>query len=90
MSDKSIKGTIGEHKVIVELLQEGYHVAKAVDPQCPFDLIAVSPIGKITLIDVKTVSRRKKKSTKIYRVSTPIQKKFRLTTGLNIELKMIN
>ena len=42
MSKKSIKGTVGEHKIIIQLLEEGYHVAKAVDPHCPFDLVAVT------------------------------------------------
>ena len=90
MSDKTIKGTIGEHRIIIELLKEGYHVAEAIDQQCPFDLVAVSPEGKIRLIDVKTISYRKnvkstwKKAKEINRVLTSIQKK------LNVELKMIN
>ena len=53
-SPKSIKGSIGEHKMIVDLLGKGYHVAKAVDPQCPFDLVAVTPTGEIKLIDLNT------------------------------------
>ena len=90
MSDKTIKGTIGEHRIIIELLKEGYHVAEAIDQQCPFDLVAVSPEGKIRLIDVKTISYRKnvkstwKKAKEINRVRTRIQKK------LNVELKMID
>jgi len=89
MSVKSIKGTIGEHRVIVKLLQQGYHVAKAIDQQCPFDLVAVSPGGKVRLIDVKTESYRKnkptwsKKSTKINRILKPIQK------TLKVELVMV-
>ena len=90
MSVKSIKGTIGEHKIVTQLLKEGYHLARAIDPQCPFDLVAVSPEGKeVRLIDVKTESYRKnkptwsKKSTKINRVLKPIQKK------LNVELMMV-
>ncbi len=90
MSKKTIKGTIGEHKVIIELLKKGYHVAEAIDQQCPFDLVAVSPEGKFKLIDVKTRSYRKNakptwnKAKEINRVRTRIQKK------LNVELKMIN
>ena len=89
MSEKTIKGTIGEHKMIIKLLKEGYYVAEAIDQQCPFDLVAVSPEVKIRLIDVKTISHRKnkptwsKKSTRINRVLKPIQKK------LNVELRMI-
>jgi|TARA_Y100000031_G_scaffold81238_1_gene89601 hypothetical protein len=79
-SPKSIKGSIGEHKMIVDLLGKGYHVAKAVDPQCPFDLVAVTPTGEIKLIDVKTPSYRLKtketwkKARKINRVLTETQK----------------
>ena len=81
MSSKSIKGAVGEHKVIIQLLEDGYHVAMAVDPQCPFDLVAVDAEGKCRKYDVKTVSHRKnkptwtKKSTKINRVLTPKQRK---------------
>ena len=91
MSKKSIKGTVGEHKVIVQLLEEGYHVAKAVDQQCPFDLVAVNENGKVRLIDVKTISYRKntkstwtKKSQKINRVPNLRQKK------MKIELVMVD
>ena len=91
MSKKSIKGTVGEHKVIVQLLEEGYHVAKAVDQQCPFDLVAVNENGKVRLIDVKTISYRKntkstwtKKSKKINRVPTTRQRK------MKIELVMVD
>jgi len=91
MSKKSIKGTIGEHKVIVQLLEDGYHVAKSVDPHCPFDLVAVGEEGDVKLIDVKSVSYRKntkltwtKKSKKINRVPTARQKK------MKIELVMVD
>ena len=91
MSKKSIKGTVGEHKVIVQLLEEGYHVAKAVDQQCPFDLVAVSEEGDVKLLDVKTISYRKntkatwtKKSQKINRVPNLRQKK------MKIELVMVD
>jgi len=91
MSKKSIKGTVGEHKVIVQLLEEGYHVAKAVDQQCPFDLVAVSEEGDVKLLDVKTISYRKntkptwtKKSKKINRVPNLRQRK------MKIELVMID
>ena len=89
MSEKTIKGTIGEHKMIIKLLKEGYYVAEAIDQQCPFDLVAVSPEGKVRLIDVKTESYRKnkptwsKKSTKINRILKPIQK------TLKVELVMV-
>ena len=72
MTKKTVKGTIGEHKAIIQLMEDGYHVAKSVDPHCPFDLVAVGEEGDVKLIDVKTVSYRKntkpnwtKKSKKI-------------------------
>ena len=86
MSRKTVKGAVGEHKAIIQLLEDGYHVAKAVDPQCPFDLIAVDEEGHCRKYDVKTISYRKnkptwtKKSTRINRVMSEKQKK------MNIEL----
>tara|TARA_R100000654_G_scaffold30108_1_gene54727 strand:+ start:135 stop:494 length:360 start_codon:yes stop_codon:yes gene_type:complete len=56
----NIKGTIAEYQEIVNLSRKGLWVAKACDPQCPFDLVTVSPDGKIQLIDVKTNTYRKK------------------------------
>ena len=50
MTKKTIKGTIGEHKAIIQLMEDGYHVAKAVDPHCPFDLVAVGEEGDVKLI----------------------------------------
>jgi tRNA pseudouridine-54 N-methylase len=82
MTKKTIKGTIGEHKAIIQLMEDGYHVAKSVDPHCPFDLVAVGEDGDVKLIDVKTVTIRKKikpnwtiKSKRINRVLTKVQKK---------------
>ena len=89
MSSKSIKGAISEHKVVIQLLEDGYHVAMAVDPQCPFDLIAVDEEGNCRKYDVKTISHRKNKTTcnkkysKINRVLTPKQRK------LGIEIREI-
>jgi Holliday junction resolvase-like predicted endonuclease len=89
---KAQKGTIGEYQAIVDLTKQGYHVALATNPQCPFDLVAVSDDGKIRLIDVKTITYRKtyrkktwkKRSLKIYRCPTARQKK------LKIELMMVD
>ncbi len=75
---KAQKGTIGEYQAIVNLTKQGYHVALACNPQCPFDLVAVSNDGNIRLIDVKSETYRKtykkktwnKRSLKIYRCPT--------------------
>ena len=89
---KSAKGTLSELKAITKLTKQGYWVAKSVDPQCPFDIVAVDNCGKIKLIDVKTITYRKKyrkktwkkRSLKIYRIPTKKQKE------LNIELMMLD
>ena len=46
---KAQKGTIGEYQAIVDLTKQGYHVALACNPQCPFDLVAVGENGEIRL-----------------------------------------
>ena len=87
---KAQKGTIGEYQAIADLTKQGYHVALACNPQCPFDLVAVGEDGEIRLIDVKSNTYRKKskktykKSLKIYRCPTAKQKK------LKIELMMVD
>ena len=85
MSRKTVKGSVGEHKAIIQLLEDGWHVAKSVDPQCPYDLVAVSEEGEVKLIDVKSVSYRKngkpnwtEKSLRINRVPTLRQKKMKI------------
>ena len=74
----NIKGTIGEYQEIVNLTRQGYWVAKAVDPQCPFDLVAVAQDGTIQLLDIKTNTYRKNVKPyrrKIWRSPTAKQKK---------------
>ncbi len=60
----SIKGTVGEYESIAKLTRQGYFVAKAVDPACPFDIVIVDKNGKIQLIDIKTNTFRKHKKGK--------------------------
>ena len=86
---KSIKGSVGEYQQIVNFLKEGFMVAKAVDVQCPFDLIIVDQDGVIELIDVKTATYRKKLKKPHYekrigRGRTLLQKK------LNIKLRLVD
>ena len=83
MTAKTIKGTVGEYKAIIKLMEDGYHLAKAVDQHCPFDIVAVNKNGDVKLIDVKTIAMRKKfkptwsiKSKQINRVLTEVQKKW--------------
>ena len=83
----NIKGTIGEYQEIVNLTRQGYWVAKACDPQCPFDIVAVAPDGTIQLLDIKTNTYRKHikpYKRKIWRSPTAKQKK------LGIKILMVN
>ena len=91
----SIKGTVTEYEAIARLTRQGYYVAKAVDPACPFDIVIVDKNGKITLIDIKTNTFRKNKkgkslkdkpkgSYKIHRSPTKQQRK------LGIKLMMVD
>ena len=83
----NVKGTIGEYQEIVNLTKQGYWVAKAVDPQCPFDLVAVSPNGKLQLLDIQTNTYRKHINPyrrKIWRSPTAKQKK------LGIKIKLVD
>jgi Holliday junction resolvase len=95
MSDKSKIGTQLEYNTIAKLVKEGYHVAKSVDPQCPFDMVAVSDKGQVRFIDVKTRSERKtvkpnwNKSRFINRVHSIKQKEFKKNTGIDIEIMVV-
>ena len=91
----SIKGVVGEYEAIANLTRQGYFVAKAVDPACPFDIVIVDRNGKIQLIDIKTNTFRKNKkgkslkdkpkgSYKIHRSPTKEQKR------LGIKLMMVD
>ncbi len=85
----SQKGVVGEYVEIANLTKQGYWVAKAVDPACPFDLVAVDSKGNIQLLDIKTNTYRKKAkkktwSKRICRSPTKLQKQ------LNIKYVMVD
>ena len=83
----NVKGTIAEYVEIANLTKQGYWVAKSCDPQCPFDLVAVSPDGNIELLDIKTNTYRKHEKPyrrKIWRTPTAKQKK------LGIKIKLVD
>ena len=75
---------VAELKAIKILTKQGYWCAKSLDPQSPFDIVAVDKKGKIRLIDVKTKSFRKANNWRINRSLSQQQK------DLNIELMMID
>jgi len=50
----SMIGDLAEHYAITWLWDNGYHVFKNCGCTGPVDIVALSPEGKITLIDVKS------------------------------------
>lgn len=81
---KSAIGTISEYEAISSLVKQGYMVAKSIDPQCIFDLVAIKADGTIRLIDVKTKSYRKKNNHNIHRSPNEKQKQ------LGVELMIMD
>ena len=80
-NEKSKKGTIMELECMVEYIKKGYWVSKSMDPQCPFDFVAVKDKDNIILIDSKCASHRKD-GTLINRVLKPYQKKLGVKLAL--------
>ena len=81
---KSAIGAISEYEAISSLVKQGYMVAKSIDPQCIFDLVAIKPNGTVRLIDVKTKSYRKKNNHNIHRSPNEKQKQ------LGVELMVMD
>ena len=75
---------IAELKAIKLLTKQGYWCARSLDPQSPFDIVAVDKKGKVRLIDVKVNSYRKADKRRINRIISKKQKK------LNIEIMMVD
>jgi len=78
---KSRKGVIGELTLASQYIKKGYWVAKSMDPQCPFDFVAVKDKDNIELIDSKCASYRKN-GTLINRVLKPYQKKLEVKLAI--------
>jgi C4-type Zn-finger protein len=84
MDNKSVKGIVSELQVATEYMKQGYQVSKSLNPQCPFDLVITDEQGNSFLIDVKTISRRKNRSSrspagsKINRILTKKQKDMKI------------
>ena len=60
LNEKHVKGVVSELKATEILLKHGLLVYKNVSPNGLVDLIAMDQEGRIFLIDVKTISFRKK------------------------------
>ena len=81
MNNKSAKGVAGELLVMIKYIKKGFYVSRSSDPLCPFDLVVVDKYGVCRLIDVKSISIRKKgkqKGIKINRHLNATQKKMKV------------
>ena len=82
LNKKHISGTVSEYSAVNKLLELGFLVFKNVAPNGMIDLIAISPSNETFRIDVKTASRRTKKTNfrkegdLIFRTPTVEQKKY--------------
>jgi len=79
LNEKHLKGVVSELKATQILIKNGFLVFKNVSPNGMVDMIAMDEIGNLFLIDVKTISFRKKykmpSRKEIRRSPTPAQKK---------------
>ena len=73
---------VAELKAIKLLTKQGYWCAKSLDPQSPFDIVAVDKKGKVRLIDVKVNSYRKANNWKINRSQSKKQKELNIETAI--------
>ena len=67
--------------------KKGFFVFTPLHRQCPVDIVAISPKGKLHLFDVKTQSVRKSgihKGHFIRRILSPLQKKLKVILNLFI------
>ena len=82
LNKKHISGTVSEYRAVNKLLELGFLVFKNVAQYGLIDLIAISPNNETFRIDVKTVSKRTKKTKyrsegeMIYRTPSSEQKTY--------------
>ena len=74
----TLKGCLAELAVAYKFLKKGYYVSKPLDPSCPFDLVITNKKGTNYLIDVKSISYRKKDKSVITRCLTTLQKQLKV------------
>tara|TARA_B100001094_G_C18130403_1_gene771907 strand:+ start:576 stop:941 length:366 start_codon:yes stop_codon:yes gene_type:complete len=60
INEKHVKGVISEIKATEILIKNGFLVYRNVTAHGMVDIVAIDGLGKIYLIDVKTISFRKK------------------------------
>ena len=74
----TLKGCLAELAVAYKFLKKGYYVSRPLDPSCPFDLVITDKKGVNYLIDVKSISYRKKDKSIINRCLTTLQKQLKI------------
>ena len=74
----TLKGCLAELAVAYKFLKRGYYVSRPLDPSCPFDLVITDKKGVNYLIDVKSISYRKKDKSIINRCLTTLQKQLKI------------
>jgi len=74
----TLKGCLAELAVAYKFLKKGYYVSRPLDPSCPFDLVITNKKGINYLIDVKSISYRKKDKSVITRCLTTLQKQLKV------------
>jgi len=74
----TLKGCLAELAVAYKFLKRGYYVSRPLDPSCPFDLVITNKKGKNYLLDVKSISYRKKDKSVITRCLTILQKQLKV------------
>jgi hypothetical protein len=74
----TLKGALAELAVACKFLKKGYYVSRPLDPSCPFDLVITDKKGVNYLIDVKSISYRKKDKSIINRCLTTLQKQLKI------------
>tara|TARA_Y100000593_G_C4066484_1_gene216973 strand:+ start:160 stop:498 length:339 start_codon:yes stop_codon:yes gene_type:complete len=71
--DVHVKGRVAEKLANIFFLKQKCHVFNNISSHGPIDLVVVDKEGKTMLIDVKSVSKRKRDNSPIHRTPTPSQ-----------------
>ena len=59
------RGAVSELRVVVDLMERGFHVYRAMSPSCPCDLVVWKEDGPVIRVEVKT-ARAHRRTGKVY------------------------
>lgn len=90
-----IRGDIAELHAAMQLIRNGSWVARSMHSgSCPFDLVALSEHGELSLIDIKTLYRRRgsdRTGQHRYRGRTDLQRELGIQVGyVDLETGSVN